>query len=69
MYKPFNRYASLGQSNWSLKVEAMNHWHRPIEELMSLFRIFPDWVKEELRVSFSLPGGGIGLGLNRLTCL
>ncbi|WP_254592014.1 cupin domain-containing protein [Candidatus Hamiltonella defensa] len=60
VHKPFNGYASLGQRNWSLRVEAINHSHRPAEKFLSLFRVFPDWVKEELTVVFSVPGGGIG---------
>ncbi|WP_174891498.1 cupin domain-containing protein [Candidatus Hamiltonella defensa] len=59
VHKPFNGYASLGQRNWSLRVEAINHWHRGAEEFLALFRVFPDWVKEELTVVFSVPGGGI----------
>ncbi|WP_234811046.1 cupin domain-containing protein [Candidatus Hamiltonella defensa] len=58
-YQSFNGYASLGQRNWSLKVEAINHWHRAAEEFLSLFRVFPDWIKEALTVFFSVPGGGI----------
>ncbi|AYB48321.1 hypothetical protein CJJ19_00895 [Candidatus Williamhamiltonella defendens] len=60
VHKPFNGYASLGQRNWSLRVEAIHHWHRAAEEFLSLFRVFPDWVKEALTVFFSVPGGGIG---------
>ncbi|WP_174891346.1 cupin domain-containing protein [Candidatus Hamiltonella defensa] len=60
VHQSFNGYASLGQRNWSLRVEAIHHWHRPAEEFLSLFRVFPDWVKEELTVFFSVPGGGIG---------
>ncbi|AWK17431.1 JmjC domain-containing protein [Candidatus Williamhamiltonella defendens] len=60
VHKPFNGYASLGQRNWSLRVEAIHHWHRAAEEFLSLFRIFPDWYTEELTTFFSVPGGGIG---------
>ncbi|WP_174891544.1 cupin domain-containing protein, partial [Candidatus Hamiltonella defensa] len=59
-YQAFNGCASLGKRNWSLKVEAINHWHRAAEEFLSLFRVFPDWVKEALTVSFSVSGGGLG---------
>ncbi|WP_158380031.1 cupin domain-containing protein [Candidatus Williamhamiltonella defendens] len=60
VHQAFNGYALLGQRNWSLKVESINHWHRASEEFLSLFRVFPDWVKESLTVFFSVPGGGIG---------
>ncbi|ACQ67807.1 cupin domain-containing protein [Candidatus Hamiltonella defensa] len=59
VHQSFNGYASLGQRNWSLRVEAIHHWHRAAEEFLSLFRVFPDWVKEALTVFFSVPGGGI----------
>ncbi|WP_320412084.1 JmjC domain-containing protein [Candidatus Williamhamiltonella defendens] len=60
VHQAFNGYASLGQRNWSLRVKAINHWHRAAEEFLSVFRVFPDWVKEELTVFFSVPGGGMG---------
>ncbi|ACQ68884.1 JmjC domain-containing protein [Candidatus Williamhamiltonella defendens] len=59
-YQAFNGYGSLGQRNWSLRVEALHHCHRAAEEFLSLFRIFPDWYTEELTTFFSVPGGGIG---------
>ncbi|ATW33051.1 MULTISPECIES: JmjC domain-containing protein [Candidatus Williamhamiltonella] len=61
VHNVFNGYKSLGRHNWSLKVQAINHWHRPAEEFMYLFRTFPDWYREDLTVSFSVPGGGLGL--------
>ncbi|WP_235667767.1 cupin domain-containing protein [Candidatus Williamhamiltonella defendens] len=46
VHNVFNGYISLGRHNWSLKVQAINHWHRPAEEFTYLFRTFPIGTKK-----------------------
>lgn len=57
---PFSNYDHLGETNWSLLVQAVNHWHIPSSALMHPFRYLPDWRLDDLMVSFSVPGGSIG---------
>ncbi|MBD8182755.1 MULTISPECIES: ribosomal protein uL16 3-hydroxylase [Pantoea] len=57
---PFESYDHLGENNWSLLVQAVNHWHEPSAALMRPFRFLPDWRVDDLMVSFAVPGGGVG---------
>ncbi|WP_127958269.1 cupin domain-containing protein [Serratia microhaemolytica] len=57
---PFESYDHLGENNWSLLVQAVNHWHEPSSALMQPFRQLPDWRVDDLMISFSVPGGGVG---------
>ncbi|MGV3346551.1 JmjC domain-containing protein [Enterobacteriaceae bacterium LUAb1] len=62
---PFDRYEHLGEHNWSLLVQAVNHWHTPSSALMQPFRVLPDWRLDDLMISFSVPGGGVGPHLDQ----
>ncbi|WP_130834740.1 ribosomal protein uL16 3-hydroxylase [[Erwinia] mediterraneensis] len=57
---PFESYDHLGENNWSLLVQAVNHWHEPSAALMRPFRFLPDWRIDDLMISFAVPGGGVG---------
>ena len=52
---PFESYDHLGENNWSLLVQAVNHWHEPTAALMRPFRALPDWRMDDLMISFSVP--------------
>ncbi len=56
---PFESYDHLGENNWSLLVQAVNHWHEPTAALMRLFRALPDWRMDDLMISFSRPGAAL----------
>lgn len=62
---PFQSYDHLGENNWSLLVQAVNHWHEPVNALMTPFRALPDWRVDDLMISFSVPGGGVGPHLDQ----
>ncbi len=62
---PFDSYDHMGESNWSLLVQAVNHWHEPASALMRPFRVLPDWRVDDLMISFSVPGGGVGPHLDQ----
>ena len=62
---PFESYDHLGENNWSLLVQAVNHWHEPTAALMRPFRALPDWRMDDLMISFSVPGGGVGPHLDQ----
>ena len=57
---PFEDFDHLGEENWSLLAQAVNHWHEPSAELVRPFRVLPDWRLDDLMISFSVPGGGVG---------
>ncbi|MFP1721357.1 ribosomal protein uL16 3-hydroxylase [Lonsdalea quercina] len=62
---PFDSYDHLGETNWSLLVQAVDHWHEPSAALMRPFRHLPDWRIDDLMISFSVPGGGVGPHLDQ----
>lgn len=62
---PFESYDHLGENNWSLLVQAVNHWYEPAAALMRPFRALPDWRVDDLMISFSVPGGGVGPHLDQ----
>lgn len=57
---PFEDFGDLGETNWSLLAQAVNHWHLPSAELVRPFRVLPEWRLDDLMISFSVPGGGVG---------
>lgn len=57
---PFESYDHLGESNWSLLVQAVDHWHEPSSALMQPFRQLPDWRTDDLMISFSVPAVALG---------
>ncbi|WAT02868.1 cupin domain-containing protein [Rouxiella chamberiensis] len=62
---PFESYDHLGENNWSILVQAVDHWHEPSSHLMRPFRQIPDWRMDDLMISFSVPGGGVGPHLDQ----
>uniref|UniRef100_A0A6V7KC56 JmjC domain-containing protein n=1 Tax=Bracon brevicornis TaxID=1563983 RepID=A0A6V7KC56_9HYME len=57
---PFDSFDHLGEHNWSLLVQAVDHWHDASAALIRPFRHIPDWRTDDLMISFSVPGGGVG---------
>lgn len=62
---PFESFDHLNENNWSLLVQAVNHWHEPSAALMKPFRKLPDWRLDDLMISFAVPGGGVGPHLDQ----
>lgn len=65
---PFESYDHLGETNWSLLVQAVNHWHEPTAALMRPFRELPDWRIDDLMISFSVPAASARISIST-TCL
>ena len=57
---PFEHFDGLGETGWSLLAQAVNHWHAPSAELVKPFRAIPEGRFDDLMISFSVPGGGVG---------
>lgn len=62
---PINDFTKLGERNWSLLVQAVNEHYPPAQELLRAFRFLPDWRIDDLMVSYSTPGGGVGPHLDQ----
>ncbi|WP_112479593.1 cupin domain-containing protein [Vibrio variabilis] len=54
------KFAELADSHWSLIVQATNHWHAGAAELVEPFKALPQWLFDDLMVSYSVQGGGVG---------
>lgn len=61
---PINEYESRGDKNWTLLVQGVDHWVPESKPLMHCFRPLSDWRLDDLMVSFSVPGGGVGAHLD-----
>lgn len=62
---PINDFSNLGDRDWSLLVQAVNEHYPPAQELLRAFRFLPDWRIDDLMVSYSTPGGGVGPHLDQ----
>lgn len=56
---PFETFPSTDK-DWTLLVQAVDHWFEQSQALMGLFDFMPRWRIDDLMVSFSVPGGGVG---------
>lgn len=62
---PFDQYHTLGESHWTLLVQAVNEHFPPARPLLNAFRFLPDWRIDDLMVSFATPQGGVGPHLDQ----
>ncbi|NTS78240.1 cupin domain-containing protein [Catenovulum sp. SM1970] len=62
---PFEDYSEFGESDWTLLVQAVDHWWEEGADLVDAFRFIPNWRIDDLMVSFSTPGGGVGAHLDQ----
>lgn len=57
---PFTSFEKLENEGASLLVQAVDHWHVEAQELVRPFRFLPNWRIDDLMVSYSTTGGGVG---------
>lgn len=62
---PFEDFSHLGEDGWTLLVQAVDHWHPQSAALIEPFRFIPNWRIDDLMVSFSTAGGGVGPHLDQ----
>lgn len=62
---PFEDFSAFGDKDWTLLVQAVDHWHPQAAKLLDPFRFIPNWRIDDLMVSFSAPGGGVGPHLDQ----
>ncbi len=59
-FGPFDSYEHLGESDWTLVVQALNNWVPDAEQLIQCFDFIPRWRFDDVMVSYATPGGGVG---------
>ncbi|WP_211828475.1 cupin domain-containing protein [Kistimonas asteriae] len=59
---PFNEqdFTDLPPDNWTLLVQAVDHWVPEVRELLNEFRFIPDWRLDDIMISYATEGGGVG---------
>lgn len=57
---PFESYEHLGEREWTLVVQAVDHWLPQVAALAEPFNFIPNWRKDDLMMSFAASGGGVG---------
>ncbi|QIZ76673.1 cupin domain-containing protein [Ferrimonas lipolytica] len=53
-------YSPLGEHNWQLLVQAINHYVEYADQLAEQFSFLPQWRFDDLMASFAVEGGGVG---------
>jgi 50S ribosomal protein L16 3-hydroxylase len=53
-------FATLGERNWTLLVQAVDHYLPEAAELLDRFNFLPHWRIDDLMVSYAVDGGGVG---------
>ncbi|RZM80043.1 50S ribosomal protein L16 arginine hydroxylase [Pseudoalteromonas rubra] len=62
---PFDDFSLLTEQHSTLLVQAVDHWHPQAATLLEPFRFIPNWRIDDLMISFSTPGGGVGPHLDQ----
>lgn len=57
---PEERFDQLGDKQWTLLVQAVDHYVADVAALIEPFRFIPDWRIDDVMVSFAAKGGGVG---------
>ena len=59
---PFDEdyFSELPEENWSLLVQDVEKYHPPTAEIITPFGFSPKWLIDDVMVSYSVPGGGVG---------
>lgn len=53
-------FASLPASDWTLLVQAVDHWLPEASDFLQQFRFIPSWRLDDLMISYACKGGGVG---------
>ena len=64
---PFSEqtFDELGERDWTLLVQAVDHYLPEVAQLKKHFRFIPDWRLDDVMVSFAAPGGSVGPHLDQ----
>ncbi len=53
-------FAALPDKDWSLLVQAVDHWVPEVASLFEHFHFIPAWRLDDIMISYATPGGGVG---------
>ncbi|KTF18345.1 cupin domain-containing protein [Pseudoalteromonas sp. H105] len=62
---PFEDFELLTDQHSTLLVQAVDHWHLDAAQILEPFRFIPNWRIDDLMISYSTPGGGVGPHLDQ----
>lgn len=62
---PFEDFEILTDEHATLLVQAVDHWHPEAAQLLEPFRFIPNWRIDDLMISYSTSGGGVGPHLDQ----
>ena len=62
---PFEDFSLLTEKHATLLVQAVDHWLNEAAQLLEPFRFIPNWRIDDLMISYSTPGGGVGPHLDQ----
>ncbi|GAA5119058.1 JmjC domain-containing protein [Alloalcanivorax gelatiniphagus] len=54
------RFAELGERDWTLLVQSVDHYLTEVSLLLDDFRFLPGWRLEDIMISYAAEGGGVG---------
>ncbi|WP_109356750.1 cupin domain-containing protein [Sphingorhabdus sp. EL138] len=57
---PETRFGELGEEQWTLLVQAVDHYVPEVAALIEPFRFIPNWRIDDVMVSYATEGGGVG---------
>lgn len=59
---PFSEeaYQNLPEKDWTLLVQAVDHWVPELAELLKSFSFLPSWRLDDIMASYAVPGGSVG---------
>jgi 50S ribosomal protein L16 3-hydroxylase len=53
-------FSQLPTQNWTLLVQAVDHWLAEVREVLKQFSFLPQWRIDDIMISFATDGGGVG---------
>ncbi len=53
-------FSQLDDENWTLLVQAVDHWVPEVRTVLKWFSFLPQWRIDDIMISFATPGGGVG---------
>ncbi|MBJ7536682.1 cupin domain-containing protein [Marinomonas transparens] len=55
-----NTFASLPEKEWTLLVQAVDHWVPEVQALKEQFQFLPSWRLDDVMISYATEGGSVG---------
>lgn len=53
-------FANLPEKEWTLLIQAVDHWVPEVQELKERFRFLPSWRLDDVMISYATTGGSVG---------